>query len=142
MSYHPKRLIASAMRTKFRRYVTIGFSVFTVEIVVISVAQRMGAGAVLAVGLGYWCGLVFSFVLQKLVAFKDKRMHHKVLLPQLVLYALLILFNFGFTIVMTHLLSAHFSAVFIRTATLGITTLWNFYIYKHHIFVVPENPVY
>jgi putative flippase GtrA len=124
------------------RYLVVGGSVYVLELVVIVVAQRLGASAVLAVGLSFWIGLVVSFVLQKLVTFGDKRLHHRVLLPQVIAFSLLVLFNFGFTILVTKLLYHELPAVVTRTLALGITTIWNFYLYRTRIFKTDADPVY
>lgn len=124
------------------RYVIIGGSIYVLELIIIVIAQQLGASAVVAVGISFWIGLLISFALQKLVTFNDKRMHHKVLLPQIMAYSLLVLFNFGFTILVAKLLSDIVPAVVTRTIALGITTIWNFYLYKTRIFKADGNPVY
>jgi len=116
------------------RYIVVGGSVYVFEIAAILVAQHLGASAVLAVGLSFWFGLVLSFVLQKLVTFSDKRLHHKVLVPQIVAFSCLVLFNFGFTIIVTKLMEHTLPAVVTRTLAIGVSTLWNFYLYKTRIF--------
>lgn len=121
---------------ELKRYLVIGISVYIFELVVIVVAQSAGASAVEAVGLSFWLGLIVSFLLQKLVTFGDKRMHHKVLIPQVIAFSLLVVFNFGFTVLVTKLLASFVPAVATRTLALGITTLWNFYLYKTRIFKV------
>src|SRR5260221_14569343 len=93
------------------RYLVIGGSVYVLELVVIFAAQGLGASAVVAVGLSFWIGLGVSFLLQKFITFSDKRVHHKVLVPQLTAFSLLVLFNFGFTILVTNLLSPPVPAV-------------------------------
>ena len=138
------------MKTKTRallqkpghRYLVVGGSVYVLELVVIVVAQRLGASAVWAVGLSFWIGLVVSFALQKLVTFGDKRLHHRVLLPQIIVFSLLVLFNFGFTLLVTKLLYHWLPAVVTRTLALGITTIWNFYLYKTRIFKIDADPLY
>jgi putative flippase GtrA len=125
------------------RYLMVGGSVYVLELAVIVVAQHwFGASAVVAVGLSFWIGLVVSFVLQKLVTFSDKRVHNKVLLGQIIAVTLLVIFNFGFTILVTKLLQRHLPAVITRTLALGITTLWNFYLYRTRIFKTDADPVY
>lgn len=125
-----------------RRYLIIGVSVYLFELLVIAVAQWLGANNVLAVGLSFWLGLIVSFMLQKLVTFQDKRTHHKVLIPQLVAFSLLVLFNFGFTLLVTQLFIGILPAAATRTAALGITTIWNFCLYKTKIFKTNDNLVY
>lgn len=124
------------------RYLIVGGSVYVFELVVIVVAQKLGQSAVVAVGLSFWLGLIVSFGLQKIVTFSDKRLHHKILLPQILAFSLLVLFNFGFTLLVTKLLASYIPAVLTRTLALGITTIWNFYLYKTRIFKTTENPVY
>ena len=117
-----------------KRYILIGGSVYALELVAIVVAQRLGYKPVTAVAISYWIGFVFSFTLQKLVTFKDKRTHHKVLIGQILAYAALVLFNFGFTVVVTKSLSSVLPAPVIRTIALAVTMLWNFKLYKTAIF--------
>ena len=119
----------------------IGISVYILELLVIFVAQKSGSSAVAAVGLSFWIGLVVSFGLQKFITFKDKRVHHKVLLPQILAFCALVLLNFGFTLLVTKLLQGHIPAWFSRTLELGITTIWNFYIYKTRIFKLSETDI-
>jgi putative flippase GtrA len=124
-----------------RRYLIIGVSVYILELVVIYVAQKLGASPVVAVGWSFWIGLVASFVLQKIITFGDTRFHHRVLIPQIVAFSLLVLWNFGFTVLITKLL-AHIAPPYItRTLALGITTIWNFYLYKIRIFRTTDTPL-
>lgn len=134
--------LLNLLKRPLYRYLVIGGSVYVFELVVILLAQRSGANAVLAVGLSFWMGLIVSFGLQKLVTFSDKRLHHKVLIPQLVAFSLLVLFNFGFTLIVTKLLSPPLPPVLTRTIALGVTTLWNFYLYRTRIFKTSDQSVY
>ncbi|HSX05966.1 MAG TPA: GtrA family protein [Candidatus Saccharimonadales bacterium] len=120
------------------RYLIIGGSVYLFELAVIVVAQRLGASAVWAVAISFCLGTLVSFFLQKLVTFGDKRMHHRILIPQMVATALLIVWNLTFSVLLTKLLQQHLPAVITRTLALGITTVWNFYLYKTHIFKQSE----
>lgn len=124
------------------RYLIIGVSVYLFELVVIVVAQLLGAKAVVAVGISFWLGLIASFTLQKFVTFGDKRVHHKVLIPQLLAFSLLVLWNFLFTIGVTAALAGIVAPTITRTIALAITTIWNFYLYKTRIFRTDDNPVY
>ena len=117
----------------------IGGFVYVMEIITILVAEQLKASAVVAVGISFWVGLIVSFILQKLVTFRDKRTQRQILLPQIAAFTLLVLFNFGFTLLVTYLLSPQVPAVFTRTIALGITTIWNFYLYKTRIFKKPDQ---
>lgn len=116
------------------RYLLIGGSVYAFELAVIVVAQWLGASAVWAVAISFCLGTLVSFWLQKLVTFGDKRMHHRIVIPQMIATALLIVWNLGFSVLLTKLLQHHLPAVVTRTLALGITTIWNFYLYKTRIF--------
>ena len=137
-----KKLIRAFLTRAGGRYIIIGGSVYLLELVIIIIAQDFGANAVVAVSLSFWTGLVISFVLQKFITFGDKRTHHRVLLPQIIATGLLVMFNFGFTLLVTKLLADVLPAIVIRTLALAVTTIWNFYLYKKHIFKLDRNDVY
>ena len=136
-----RRLFAYMASKPSHRYVVIGGSVYVFEILMIVVLQHLGASAVVAVGVSFWLGLMVSFVLQKLVTFSDRRMHRQVLLPQMIAFSALVLFNFGFTLALTKLLEHVLPAVVTRTLAVGMTTLWNFYLYKTRIFKSADEPI-
>jgi putative flippase GtrA len=122
------------------RYLIVGGSVYVLELLIIVTAQKLGLSPVWAVALSFWIGTGVSFLLQKFVTFGDKRTHHKIVIPQLLAVTALVLFNFGFTILMTHLFAHHLPTVVVRTLALGITTIWNFYLYRTRIFTRSETP--
>ncbi|HEY5667905.1 MAG TPA: GtrA family protein [Candidatus Saccharimonadales bacterium] len=132
-----KERIMQLMSKKTGRYLIVGVGVYVLELIIIFVAQLLGASSVVAVGLGFWLGLGVSFVLQKFFAFGDKRTHHKVLLPQIIAVTALVLFNFGFTLLIAKLTTAFMPVAVSRTLALAITTGWNFYLYKTRIFAAP-----
>ncbi len=130
-------LIGELRHPRTARFVIVGVSVYAFEIAVIVGAQRAGMGTVAAVGLSYWLALLLSFTFQKLFTFRDTRTHRRVLLPQITAFAALVLFNFGFTILMTRLLQHDLPAVVVRTLAIGITMVWNFYLYRTRLFKTP-----
>jgi putative flippase GtrA len=121
------------------RYLIIGGSVYLFELAVIVVAQAWGASAPWAVAISFCLGTAVSFFLQKIVTFGDKRMHHRILIPQIVATALLIIWNLGFSVLLTKALQDHVPVVIARTVALGVTTIWNFYLYKTRIFKQSEE---
>lgn len=124
------------------RYLLVGGSVYIFELAIIVLAQLVGISPVRAVATSFILGTLVSFGLQKLFTFGDKRLHHKIVIAQLVATVLLVVFNFGFTILVTKLLSDSLPAVVCRTLALGVTTIWNFYLYKTRIFKTNVTPVY
>ena len=133
--------LRSALQHPSSRYLIIGGSVYALELVIIFGSQQLGASALLAVGLSFWIGLIVSFALQKLVTFSDLRLQHRVLIPQVMAFSVLVLFNFGFTLGVTKLLGDSVPAVVSRTIALGLTTIWNFYLYKTRIFNTPLETI-
>jgi putative flippase GtrA len=131
--------IKEVLKKPSYRYLIIGGSVYIFEIAVIIIAQLLGAGPVLAIALSYILGTLVSFFLQKLITFGDKRMHHRILVPQLIATTLLVVWNFCFSLVVARLLTHHTPAIISRTIALAITTVWNFYIYKTRIFKNDEE---
>lgn len=134
--------LAKLAKSNFGKYLIVGGSVYLLELAVIVLAQNAGATAVEAVSISFVIGLIVSFILQKFVTFGDKRVHHKILLPQFIAVTLLVIFNFCFTVLMTKIFTHLLPAVVIRTLAIGVTTLWNFYLYRTRIFKTDENPVY
>jgi putative flippase GtrA len=61
-------------------------------------------------------------------------MHHKVIGLQFLATCMLVVVNLVFSLLMTELLQDVLPTVVIRTIALGITTIWNFYIYRTRIF--------
>lgn len=137
MPKKPHRLFAHVHRLYQKpsfRYLGVGGTVYLLELVIIVVAQRWGASPEIAVAAAFLIGTAVSFFLQKLFTFRDRRMHHRIVLSQAIAVGLLILFNLSFTIMITHLLAPWLPAAVTRTGALLITTIWNFYLYKTRIF--------
>ena len=116
------------------RYLLVGGLVYVLELLIIWAAQAAGLSAVAAVAVAFVIGTLVSFGLQKLVTFGDKRRRAKIVGVQLAATIALVVFNFGFTVLCTALLSGHLPAVVIRSGALLITTIWNFYLYRTRIF--------
>jgi putative flippase GtrA len=136
-----RRLYVYMASKPSHRYVVIGGSVLVFELLMITVLKHFGASTLVAVGLSYWLGFMVSFVLQKTITFGDRRMHRRVLVPQMVAFAALVVFNFGFTLAVTAVLQDDLPAVVIRILAVGITTIWNFYLYKTRIFKSADEPL-
>lgn len=133
LSYLQKKL-RSMLHRPLYRYLIVGSSVYLFELIIIFGSLAMGASNLVAVSLSFWLGLILSFWLQKIVAFNDKRLSHKVLVPQIVAVCVLVGWNYGFTLFVTSFLAPAVPAAISRTVALLVTTTWNFYLYKTRIF--------
>lgn len=116
------------------RYILVGGLSYVIEIGFIYLLVMSGVDRILAVAIGFWIGFFLAFCLQKIIAFRNKTSEAKQVVKQSVLYAVLVLFNYGFTLVFVALLSPLINIYIARTIALGITTCWNFIIYKRFIF--------
>lgn len=131
--------IKNVLQRRSARYVLVGGMVYVLELIIIIIAQNMGASAVVAVALSFTIGLIVSFFLQKLFSFGDRRMHHRIIVPQAIAVGLLVVWNFCFTLGMTRLLEDLLSPTITRTIALAITTIWNYYLYKTRIFYISDE---
>ncbi|TXJ07779.1 MAG: GtrA family protein [Aeromicrobium sp.] len=126
---------------QFLRYLIVGVTGYLFEMAVLALATRVfESGTVLAVTLSFWLGLLFSFYFQKVLAFGDHDHSVKVLGRQGMLYGVLVLVNFGFTVGFAWLFEPTLGVYLSRTIALGITTTWNFFIYRSIIFKARANP--
>ena len=129
------RLIRQVKTSTLLRYIIVGGTSYAIELSVLLLLVRVfHFNTTLAVSIGFWLGLVISFLLQKFLAFKNTDTHARRLTIQTVYYALLVLFNYGFTLLFVHLLEPFIDLSIARSLALIITTAWNYIIYKKVIF--------
>ena len=129
------RLIRQVKTSTLLRYIIVGGTSYAIELtVILLLVHVLHFNTTLAVSVGFWLGLVISFLLQKFLAFKNTDTHARRLTIQTVYYALLVLFNYGFTLLFVHLLEPFIDLSIARTLALIITTAWNYVIYKKVIF--------
>jgi len=86
-----------------------------------------------ATAISYWIGLTIAFILQKLVAFQDYRKELNILTKQGLIYGVLTLWNYSFTLVIVSAFSNQ-DIIFSRTLAQAIFSCWNFFIFKKIIF--------
>ena len=129
------RLIQHIKTSTLLRYIIVGGTSYAIELsVLLLLVHVLHFNTTLAVSIGFWLGLVISFLLQKFLAFKNTDTRARRLTIQTVYYALLVLFNYGFTLLFVHLLEPFIDLSIARTLALIITTAWNYVIYKKVIF--------
>ena len=129
------RLIRQVKTSTLLRYIIVGGTSYAIELSVLLLLVRVfDFNTTLAVSIGFWLGLVISFLLQKFLAFKNTDTRARRLTIQTVYYALLVLFNYSFTLLFVHLLEPFIDLSIARTLALIITTAWNYIIYKKVIF--------
>jgi len=115
---------------KLIRYVIVGGTAYLIEMATLF-GLKDGAkfSSIKSVAISYWVGLVVAFLLQKIVTFKnhDHRVH--ILAKQIVIYALLVVFNYLVTLIAVKLLTPRISVFVVRTLVIALGTIWNYFIY-------------
>ena len=113
------------------RYLFVGGFSFVIEITLLYILNRtFHISAAISVTISFWVGFIVAYVLQKLVAFRNKEKSRRVITIQIIGYSLLVLWNYGFTILVVELFHSSVSVVVLRTIVIAITTVWNYALYK------------
>ena len=113
------------------RYLFVGGFSFVIEITLLYILSRtFHISAAISVTISFWVGFIVAYVLQKLVAFQNKEKSRRVITIQIIGYSLLVLWNYGFTILVVELFHSSVSVVVLRTIVIAITTVWNYALYK------------
>lgn len=122
------------------RYIFIGGLSFLIEMATIYVVMNFtNLGSLVAVGISFWLGLIASFFLQKIFAFRNKESSPKHLIKQSVAYGILVVVNYMFTLGFVALFEGVMGVFIARTIALIITTGWNFIVYSKIIFKPQEE---
>lgn len=117
------------------RYVVAGGASYAIELgCLLTLHYLAGLSVVAATAIAFWVGLALSFLFQKIFAFKDFQKEVRAISRQIVAYAILVLINYCFTLIVVGLFPKNWVIVS-RTIALIITTIWNYSIYKKLIFV-------
>jgi putative flippase GtrA len=121
------------------RYVFVGGLTYLIDIgVLIGLYAGLHTSRALAASASFWTGLLFSFLLQKLVAFQDYQKEVKAISRQALSYGVLIAINYVLTVLIVDLFPGR-DIVYSRTLAVAITTLWNYVLYKKLIFREPRK---
>lgn len=116
------------------RYVLAGVLSYALELsCLLALYKLAGLSAELSTAIAFWIGLTASFILQKLFAFRDYQKTVKAISHQVGAYAVLVGFNYLFTLALVAVFPSRW-VVFSRTLALIITTAWNYVLYQRFIF--------
>lgn len=116
--------------SKLVRYLLVGGTSFVVEISSLYVLHHVAhLSPTISVAISFWIGFIVAFVLQKTVTFRNKDTKAKDLSAQLLLYSMLVLFNYVFSLSMVYAFSDIAPVIAIRTFTIIAITAWNFILY-------------
>lgn len=121
------------------RYLFIGGLSYVIEISILFTLNRtVHLQPTISVAISFWVGFIVAYILQKIVTFQNKEKSRPVIAKQLVGYSLLVLWNYGFTLLVVELFQNNLPVVALRTAVIIITTIWNYALYKILFKVSPQ----
>jgi len=124
---------------QFIVYLVVGIGSFLIEMAALYFFKEvLRFSDLLSVGISFWIGFVVAFILQKIVTFKNKDKTVKTVGKQMVVYAALAGWNYIFTLGLVGFFADTTSVFWVRTVAIGITTIWNFVLYRTIIFKAPE----
>lgn len=128
------RINQNLIQNSLFRYVFVGGMAYIIDIgVLILCYEVLHTPRGVAAGVSFWAGLLFSFGMQKFVAFQDFQKEVKAISKQVFWYAGLVAFNYFLTIVVVSYFPGK-DIILSRTLAVAITTLWNYLIFKNIIF--------
>lgn len=122
------------LSSKLTRYIFVGGTSYVLEICLLALLLKAGMPPLISVSIAFWTGFVVAFTLQKLIAFKNHKKQPSVLIRQTILYTILVLFNYAFTLLFISSIGVVLGLLAARTIALVLTTCWNFVIYNTFIF--------
>lgn len=132
-------MIQKLVQHQIVRYLFIGGLSFVIEIsVLFALNQLLHVPPTISVAISFWVGFIIAYILQKLVTFQNKEKSKRALAKQLAGYTLLVLWNYGFTLLVVELFQNNISVVVLRTIVIVITTIWNYALYKILFKVTPQ----
>ena len=121
----------------YLRYIVFGSLSYLIDLgVFLLLYSIVYAPLLLSTSVAFICGLLFSFITNKLFVFKArKETHTHKTVMQIVLYGALVIFNLIFTyIFVTYTITAGLSPAVSKTFATICVTLWNFILYNKVIF--------
>lgn len=127
-------LLKRASNHQLLRYIAVGGTAYVLEMASLFGLKKVaGLGNIQAVAVSFWFGLLVAFFMQKIITFRNKHFSAKHLTKQGLGYAALVLWNYGFTILVVALLQHRLSVFVVRTFAILCITLWNYRLY-HYLF--------
>jgi putative flippase GtrA len=135
-----RELIRRARKNTLIRYLFVGGTSYVIELgCLLAIYYAFNTSRATATAIAFWIGLLTAFLLQKLVAFRNYQRHIKTITRQGVLYGLLQLWNYIFTVAFVGLVGGN--VIVTRTIAQAIFSTWNYFIYKKVIFRHTPDPM-
>lgn len=134
-TYFPLKKHLPSVSSSSLRYLIAGGVSYIIELsCLMALLHLLSISVEVATAVAFWIGLFTSFLFQKLFAFRDYQKEVKAISKQFVVYAVLVVFNYVFTLALVGLFPSHL-IILSRTSALLITTTWNYAVYNKLIFL-------
>ena len=125
---------------QFIRYIIAGLTSLLFELVVLWFAHDVfSLSTQISVSISFWVGLVVAFMLQKFFTYKEHTKTFRVVSKQMVLYGLLVAWDYVFTLLFVSLFAPYITIYIARLLSIVFIVCWNYLIYKKYIFVCHEK---
>lgn len=112
------------------KYVIAGGFSYLIELYsLLSIHHLFAFSVEKSTAIAFWIGLIISFLIQKFFTFNNYHKNTKIISRQIILYAILVLINYAFTLMVVFIFPQKLIIVS-RTLALIVTTLWNYIVYK------------
>ncbi len=126
-----RNLYTHLHRSRPFRYIFIGGISYIIELAtLLFLATILLLSPEISVALSFWVGLVVSFLLQKYIAFSNRKNDKRTIGKQTAAYGVLVVFNYCFTILFVGTFADIAGLVAARTVALLFTVSWNYFVYK------------
>lgn len=115
------------------RYIFVGGTTFVLDfLLLVGLHEGLKLNIVIATTVSYWTAIAYNFLLNRRWTFsnKDKENLHK----HILLYGLLLCFNYIFTVVFVSVVSSVIYFAWAKIIAVLIQTTWTYYLYKNYVF--------
>lgn len=125
---------------QFVRYIIAGLTSLLFELVVLWFAHDVfSLSTQISVSISFWTGLAVAFMLQKFFTYKEHTKSVDVVSKQMILYGILVAWDYIFTLVFVSLVAPYSTIYIARLFSIVFIVSWNYLIYKKYIFVGHEK---
>jgi putative flippase GtrA len=119
---------------RFMRYLFVGGSTFVIDLgLLIFLREKVHLRLVAATTFSYWTSITYNFCLNRWWTFSASE--NTSLKKHLVSYAVLLGFNYIFTVFFVSTFSQFINYSLAKIISVAIQMTWTYYIYKKYIFI-------
>lgn len=135
-----QKIFKAIFSKQFIRYAIAGLASLLFELVVLWFAHDVfSLSTQISVSISFWAGLVVAFMLQKFFTYKEHTKTPGVVSKQMVLYGVLVAWDYIFTLVFVSLVAPYSTIYIARFVSIIFIVSWNYLIYKKYIFIGHEK---